>query len=294
MKTKIKTTFTRCWLACMATALLPMASYANDGENKTVENKQDPACAWVGVLTIPLPEIVSEHVGLDKGEGVMVEAVLAGSPAEKAGIMKRDILTHADADVIAGGRGLSKLVSTKNPGDTIVLNVRRKNESMQVQVELAAKPERIALSGQEPEPAAKFPLGGNAIDQRFARVIEQMEDDLDSGLAEALEAQAGAIARVTTSPGMSAHQRMEISLADKEGRLSVSTLNGKTTVKLWDTEGKILFEGPYTTDEEKKAVPENLRKRIEKVSTENPTLLWVFEGFRNPDDESKDDSTDEE
>lgn len=273
-----------CLLTGIAAALLPMKSFATDEDNQTVEKKAQSACAWIGVLTVPLPELVSEHVGLNEGEGVMVEAVLAGSPAEKAGIMKRDILTHADTDVIEGGRALSKLVASKKSGDTIVLNVRRKNESMQVQVELAAKPKRIALSGQEPEPAARFPLGGNAIDQRLARVFGQMEE-MDQGLAEALEAQAGAIARITASPGNGAHQRMEISLADKEGRLSVSTLDGKTKVKLWDSEGEVLFEGPYNTEEEKEAVPEKLRKRVEKVSTENPTLLWIFEGFRKPEDQ---------
>ncbi len=293
MKTKMKTTLTMCLLAGITSALLPINSLANDDENKTVEKKAKPACTWIGVSTVPLPELVSEHVGLNKGEGVMVEAVLAGSPAEKAGIMKRDILTHADAEVIAGAQALSKLVATKKCGDTIVLNIRRKNESKQVLVELAEKPKRIALSGQKPEPAARFPLGGNAIDQRLARVIERMED-LDSGLADALEAQAGAIVRVTATPGNGAHQRMEISLADNEGRLSVSTINDKTSVKLWDTEGKVLFEGPYTTEEEKKAVPENLRKRIDKVSAENPTRLWVFEGFRNPDDQPDDETPDEE
>jgi len=292
MKMKKKTTFSVCLLSGIAASLLPLQSFAND-DNKVVKEKASKPCAWIGVFTVPLPELVSEHVGLKEGEGVMVEAVLAGSPAENAGISKRDILTHANAEVIVGGRALSKLIASKNPGDTIVLNVRRKNESMQVQVELAAKPERIALSGQKPEPTAKYPLAGNPVDQRLARMFEQM-DDMDRGLAEALEAQAGAIASITASHGNGAHQRMEISLADKDGRLSVSTLDGKTTVKLWDTEGEVLFEGPYTTDEEKNAVPENLRERIDKVSKENPTLLWVFEGFRKPDNEAEDESSENE
>lgn len=287
MKTKRETKFITGVIALLL--LLPSQVFAADEAEASGKRAKTP-CAWIGVLTVPLPQIVSEHVGLGDGEGVMVEAILAGSPAEKAGILKRDIITHADSEIIAGGQALSGLVISKKPGDTIVLNIRRKNESMQVPVKLMPKPDKIALSGQRPqEPVSGFPLAGSGIDQRLARIFEQMED-MDRGLAEALEAQAGAIASITASPGSGVQQRMEISLADREGRLTISTLDGKTSVKLWDTQGNLLYDGPYTTEEEKNAVPEDLRKRIDKVSDENPTLLWVFEGFRDPVDQPEDET----
>ena len=45
----------------------------------------------------------------------------------------------------------------------------------------------------------------------------------------------------------------------------MKTEGEKRTVVVKDREGNVLFEGPYNTDEEKKAVPAEMRERVEKL-----------------------------
>jgi len=58
-------------------------------------NAPDPeAKAFLGVQLTEVPEAVAEHFELTGG--AMVNEVLAGSPAEKAGLKRRDIVTTID------------------------------------------------------------------------------------------------------------------------------------------------------------------------------------------------------
>lgn len=63
-------------------------------------------------------------------EGAYVASVVADSPAEKAGVLKGDIITKIDGQNIreADG-GLAKIISSKRPGQTVELTVYRGTET---------------------------------------------------------------------------------------------------------------------------------------------------------------------
>ena len=63
----------------------------------------------------------SSDSGLLTGAGV--EAVTAGSPAEKAGLKKGDVITKVDGEVITGSESLVATVRGHRPGDTVTLTV---------------------------------------------------------------------------------------------------------------------------------------------------------------------------
>lgn len=65
-----------------------------------------------------------------------VSSVIAGSPAEQAGIQTGDIITHFDGKRIDSFRELSNLVQTHTVGDQIRITVRRDNQPMSMQVTL--------------------------------------------------------------------------------------------------------------------------------------------------------------
>jgi len=54
-----------------------------------------------------------------------------------------------------------------------------------------------------------------------------------------------------------------VSLMDNEGSVTIKTINGKKEVIVKDRSGKVLFEGPYQNDQDKAAVPDEYRERIE-------------------------------
>lgn len=71
-------------------------------------------------------------------EGAYVGEVVAGSPAEKAGIKRGDILTHFDGQRITDDKGgLAKLISGKKVGERIEITIWREGKELKVTVILA-------------------------------------------------------------------------------------------------------------------------------------------------------------
>jgi serine protease Do len=56
-------------------------------------------------------------------EGALIESVTAGSPAEKAGLKKGDLILSVDGTTVDARNALADLVSAKKVGDTITLSI---------------------------------------------------------------------------------------------------------------------------------------------------------------------------
>ena len=48
----------------------------------------------------------------------------------------------------------------------------------------------------------------------------------------------------------------------------METRDGVSTVKAYDAGGKVVYDGPYNTEAEKAAVPEDVRKKLDNISTD--------------------------
>lgn len=56
-----------------------------------------------------------------------------------------------------------------------------------------------------------------------------------------------------------------INIRDNEGSIHLNKTNDSTTVSVKDSTGKVLYDGPYNTDEDKSKVPTEVRQRLDKV-----------------------------
>ena len=76
------------------------------------------------------------------GAGTSDPAVIAGSPADKAGIKEGDIILDVDGTKLTSDQDLSEIVRDKKPGDTVDLTVLGKDGTQRdVKVVLQAAPE---------------------------------------------------------------------------------------------------------------------------------------------------------
>lgn len=57
--------------------------------------------------------------------GIYVSAVVEGSPAQKAGILRDDIITHVDGKRVTLHTDLTNTIAGKNPGESVTLSVYR-------------------------------------------------------------------------------------------------------------------------------------------------------------------------
>lgn len=108
---------------------------------------------WLGVQIQPVTKDIAESLGLAEAQGALVVEPQAGSPGEKAGIKKGDVITALDGDTIKDPRDLAKRVAVVKPGTNVELSVWRNGKSETVKVEIAKlEADKQASSEQQSAP----------------------------------------------------------------------------------------------------------------------------------------------
>lgn len=111
--------------------------------------------AYLGVRSIELWPELAEALELSVQEGMLVEQVTPGSPAERAGIrggnrsvmagfqrllVGGDVVTAIDGKAISSQLDLNLALNRKRPGDTAMLTLRRGRQKLDVKVTLTDSP----------------------------------------------------------------------------------------------------------------------------------------------------------
>jgi putative serine protease PepD len=73
-----------------------------------------------------------------KSAGAVLGKVTAGTPAAKAGLKAKDVVTTIDSQKITGADDLAAAIATKQPGDKLTLQVRRDGSTQQITVTLGS------------------------------------------------------------------------------------------------------------------------------------------------------------
>jgi S1-C subfamily serine protease len=119
----------------------PLDIKATLGENPNQANQAYLGIRYQMIMkgqgTGPLP-----NLPFQKGPGLFVSAVTAGSPAEKAGLKPNDVITQVNGSSVTTGDALAKQVQAAKPGDKLTLTVNRSGEQnpLTIEVTLAADP----------------------------------------------------------------------------------------------------------------------------------------------------------
>lgn len=93
---------------------------------------------YLGVRYVTLNEDEAAANEVNVTEGALIMEVLADSPAAEAGLQVGDILTAVNGEVVDEARTLAERIFAYDPGDTIILDITRDGETLQVEVTLGA------------------------------------------------------------------------------------------------------------------------------------------------------------
>ena len=96
---------------------------------------------FVGISYAALTPSIARQLGIQDGQGIVVAQVVPGSPADKAGLKRYDVITQVDDQKITDESVLGRVLSTHKPGDTVTLQVQRGGQTLQVQVTLGERPQ---------------------------------------------------------------------------------------------------------------------------------------------------------
>ncbi|HKL48383.1 MAG TPA: DegQ family serine endoprotease [Desulfuromonadales bacterium] len=94
---------------------------------------------WLGVKIQPLTQDLAESFGLERATGALVTEVIPGTPAEKAGVMRGDILLRFNGREVRGVRELKLLVASAPAGSEARVEILRGGERKTLTVEITAR-----------------------------------------------------------------------------------------------------------------------------------------------------------
>ena len=102
--------------------------------------KYDSGKAWLGVYTQTIDNDLEEAFDLGQSEGVVIVDVVDDSPADDAGLRRKDIIVEINGNSLKESEDLSDFVGELNVGDKANLVILRKGEKKTIEVELGEKP----------------------------------------------------------------------------------------------------------------------------------------------------------
>ncbi|MCD6303383.1 MAG: PDZ domain-containing protein [Planctomycetes bacterium] len=103
---------------------------------KSEFTSEKSASGWLGVRVSPVPPDLAAQLDLDD-VGAMVVNVVRGSPAQKAGLRRYDVIVSAGkGEEIKGAESLIEVVRSHRPGQQLRLGIIRGGKNRQVTVRL--------------------------------------------------------------------------------------------------------------------------------------------------------------
>ncbi|MGO0123552.1 S1C family serine protease [Desulfothermobacter acidiphilus] len=95
---------------------------------------------WLGVQVGPVDQNVAQYLGLPKAEGALVLGVVPGSPAEKAGITRGDVILEINGQKVATPDDLVAAVKNLKVGAQADVSLWRGGKIVRVQLKVTEKP----------------------------------------------------------------------------------------------------------------------------------------------------------
>jgi serine protease Do len=237
---------------------------------------------FLGLSTASVPEMLADHLGISAGAGVIVRTVCADSPAEAAGVGVNDIILSLDGTPVADSDAFSEMIRSRKVGDKLTLEIIRKGEAENREVTLTERPAELDAH------LAPDPFMGGLPQNQAERLRQMMQQNLQGFGADhlgilpeqhfensfrmmreqmnrAFEHQIPPITQGEDG-GIQFQQNSTIRLMDGDGSLEIKSASGDTRVIVRDRANQIVWEGPWNSDTDKEAAPEDIRERIARVN----------------------------
>ncbi|HZZ43771.1 MAG TPA: PDZ domain-containing protein [Tepidisphaeraceae bacterium] len=199
--------------------------------------------AFLGVTVSPVTAALRSQLKLPPGVGLVVESVEDGSPAGKAGIERYDILQNFNDQILIDPQQFGVLVRLAKPGTEVTLKAIHNGDSITVKAKLDEREmAEIDSFGRGPELFGDM----NGLNAKL--------DRSQGSLKEALEV----LRNAKNAAG-------QVSYSDKGMTLQITQQDGKRQLLAKDAAGKLLFDGPINTDDEKGKLPREVARRLAQM-----------------------------
>jgi serine protease Do len=242
---------------------------------------------YLGVETGRVSPTVATQLGITERTGLTVLRVVEDSPAAGA-LQQHDILTKFNDQILVNEPQLSVLVRSMKPGDEVTLTVLRGAKETKARVTLgehevpkmawreAGFPHDFDFDGfrfEFGDAAGEWGEKAREWAEKAREMSGRVRDDVqqtlrvlrsdDGGGAHIIVDEGGPMKRVTRIN----KNRGNIVLVDEAGRVELKMKGDVRHALIKDKDGKVLFEGPVTSEAERAALAPEVRERLLKVES---------------------------
>jgi Do/DeqQ family serine protease len=165
---------------------------------------------WLGVSIQPVTDEIAKSFGLKKSRGALVSDIMAGGPAEKAGLKQGDVITRLAGKEIKDPRQLQLIVADIPAGQTVAVELFREGKPLTLQVTLSSTASSAAVKPKSTSPQSGW----------FGLTVEEIPKNMR------IKGLAGVLVAEVEEEGIGAEagiQRGDIIVAINQKR--VATLN---------------------------------------------------------------------
>lgn len=96
---------------------------------------------WLGIMIQDITPEISEALGINRDEGGLVSEVKEGSPADKAGIIRGDVIVFVEGERVPDAASLARKLALTKPGVDTRFVVLRDGKEMAFTIKLIEHPE---------------------------------------------------------------------------------------------------------------------------------------------------------
>lgn len=217
--------------------------------------------AYLGVVTRGAGPDIAAQLKLGEGFGLIVEDVLPESPAAAAGVQPNDLLRLLDDQLLVNPAQLEALVRRAGKDKEVTLTLLREGTEQKVTVKIGEKMMPVR------RPMANAGGGGDFFPQgnpapRPVRDGNRPYDDYRAGPPRD-DASFDRDTRYATD-------RARVVRRDDSGTYEIARGNGTRIFSAKKPDGTLIWKGPVETEEDRQAMPEEVRKKFTEIESSRP------------------------
>ncbi len=242
---------------------------------------------FLGVETTPVNRTLVEQLQLATGAGLVVRRVVPDSAA--AAVLKpHDILLKFDDQILIDQNQLGVLTRNRKDGDEVTLTYVRAGQQATAKVKLTVrevpKPADVLrhrfhgpMDGP-PGQAHSFHFAPTGDRQKVERVLQLMKRGHGPGRPPVnirIDREKGPGVRAVSVDG----GQSNLVFSDEAGSLELSVNGAEKSLVARDPAGKEQFAGPVSTPEQRRAMPPEVRARLESLESMQDVAFHVDDAF---------------
>jgi serine protease Do len=153
---------------------------------------------WLGVYVQKLTPEIAAGLNLKEGEGVLVSDVTPGSPAQKAGITRGDIIVEYEGKKIDDVTDLTTMAAVTQPGTKVSMKLIHDGKEKDISLVLTEFPEEEATAEEQDKLEEQL---GLSVKELTPQIIKRFNLNVDKGVIIADIAEGSAAVDAGLRPG---------------------------------------------------------------------------------------------